>query len=71
MGPTDGNLYALAQYQKQYDDDDARQTAIDEICEEMDVDEEEADEIYRQRIDDDLESRAEAMYEARMEAALW
>jgi hypothetical protein len=37
----------------------------------MGVDEEEADEIYRQRIDDALEARAEAMYEDRMEAALW
>lgn len=67
MGPTDGNLYALAQYQQQVDDTDAWQSGIDRLCEELDIDAEEAHEMLCRQIDDAAISRAEDMAEARLD----
>ena len=71
MGPTDGNLYALAKYQEQYDRADAYAETIERICEDRGVDEEEAAELLARYEDDRAEALAEARADALMDRMGW
>jgi len=70
LGPTDGNLYALAEYQRKVDEDAERDAAIERVLNNNpDWDEDQALSYLEGLRYDAEESRAEMIAEARAERA--
>jgi len=70
LGPTDGNLYALAQYQRRADEDEAYADAFDSVLEDHpDWSEDDVNTYLQDQREEAEESRAEALYEAQAAAA--